>query len=185
MTPVCKRQNSVTYLQETKHGHLFARDKTRSPICKRQNSAWTLPSKNSQTMPPSGATVRNEVLWTAARSLSFTTPFPTVTWWWLPTEQRHGTAKILVVEADLGEGGSSFVEVYVPTTDFDAILDDPGDQLLLGDFNVPHPAWFSRTGDERTAARGEAVHGAINSLQLATLIRPLVSQPRASPPRQM
>ena len=86
-----------------------------------------------------------------------------------------------MVEADLGEGGSSFVEVYVPTTDFDAILDDPGDQLLLGDFNVPHPAWFSRTGDERTAARGEAVHGAINSLQLATLIRPLVSSAKGQP----
>ena len=40
-------------------------------------------------------------------------------------------------------------------------------QMVFGDFNAHYPSWFSRTGDDRAAASGEALDGAINSSQLA------------------
>ena len=55
---------------------------------------------------------------------------------------------------------------------FDALLMDRKDQMVLGDFNSHHPSWFSRTGDDRAAARGEA--------QLAA--RCCESRPSYSPP---
>ena len=39
-------------------------------------------------------------------------------------------------------------------TDFDSFLEDRGDQIVLGDFNVHQPSRFSRIGDDRTVARG-------------------------------
>ena len=42
-------------------------------------------------------------------------------------------------------------------TVFDALLEDRGDQMVLGDFNTHHPSWFSRTRDDRAAARREAL----------------------------
>ena len=47
-----------------------------------------------------------------------------------------------------------------------------------------HPSWFSRTGDDRAAARGEAFATVRNSL-LRTKISLLDSPPRTSPSRQM
>ena len=38
---------------------------------------------------------------------------------------------------------------------------------VLGDFNAHHHSWFSRIGDDRAAARVEAIDGAINSSQFA------------------
>ena len=63
----------------------------------------------------------------------------------------------------------TIVNVYIPPAsscprnyapDFDALLEDR-------DFNAHHSSWFSRTGDDRAAARGEALDGAVNSSQLA------------------
>ena len=38
--------------------------------------------------------------------------------------------------------------------------------MVLSDFNVHHSSWFSRTGDDRAATRGEALDEATNSSQL-------------------
>ena len=51
-------------------------------------------------------------------------------------------------------------------TDFDDLLEDRRDKMVLGDFNAHHPSWFSRTGDDWVAARGEALDEAVNSSQL-------------------
>ena len=89
----------------------------------------------------------------------------------------------------------TFVNVYIPPAssyprnyapDFDALLEDRGDQMVLGDFNAHHPSWFSRTGDDRAAARGEALDEAVNSSQLAVanqdLPTRLLSQGQPSSP---
>ena len=47
------------------------------------------------------------------------------------------------------------------------LVDRSRDQMVFGDFNAHYPSWFSRTGDDRAAARGETLDGAINSSQLA------------------
>ena len=39
--------------------------------------------------------------------------------------------------------------------------------MVFADFNAHHSSWFSRTGDDRVVARGEALDEAINSSQLA------------------
>ena len=54
----------------------------------------------------------------------------------------------------------------VPLPQFLVILVQ-GENMAFGDFNAHHPSWFSSTGDDRTASRGEALDGAINSSQLA------------------
>ena len=85
-------------------------------------------------------------------------------------------AEVLVVETDLGGTTLTFVNVYIPPAsscprnyapDFEALLEDRGDRMVLGDFSAHHPSWFSRTGDDRAAARGETLDGAVNSSQLA------------------
>ena len=50
--------------------------------------------------------------------------------------------------------------------DFEALLEDRRDQLVLGYFNAHHPSWFSRTGDERAVAREEELDKDVNNLQL-------------------
>ena len=95
------------------------------------------------------------------------------------------TAEVLAVETDLGRTTLSFVSVYISPAsscprncapDFDALLKDCGDQMVLGDFNAHHPSWFSRTGDDRAAAREEALDGAVNSLQLTVANQDLPSR---------
>ena len=75
-------------------------------------------------------------------------------------------AKVQTVKTYLGGTTLTFVNVHIPPAsswprnyapDFDALLEKRGDQMVLGDFNTHHPSWFSRTGDDRTAARGEAI----------------------------
>ena len=105
------------------------------------------------------------------------------------------TTEVLAVETDFGGTTLTFVNVYIPpessclrnyAPDSDALLEDRGVQMELGDFNVHHFSWFFRTGDDRAAARGEALDEAVNSSQLAvanqTKISLLGSPPRASPP---
>ena len=46
---------------------------------------------------------------------------------------------------------SSWPKDYAP--DFASLLMDRGDQMVLGDFKAHHPSWYSRTGDDRAAAR--------------------------------
>ena len=57
------------------------------------------------------------------------------------------TAEVLAVKTD--RGGT--------TLRFDALLEDRGDQMVLGDFNAHHPSWFSRTRDDRAAAQSSLV----------------------------
>ena len=73
--------------------------------------------------------------------------------------------------------------------DFDALLEDRGHQMVLGDFNAHRPSWFSRTGDDMAAARGEALDWVVNISQLAIanqdLPTQLPSQGQPSPPGDM
>jgi len=78
----------------------------------------------------------------------------------------------------LGGAELRIINVYIPpasgcppryATDFDCILEDHGDVLVMGDFNAHHPSWFSRTEDDRAAARGVALHDAISVSQCGTL----------------
>ena len=45
--------------------------------------------------------------------------------------------------------------------------------MVFGDFNAHHSFWFSRRGDDRAAARGETLDGAIYSSQLLVAIQDL------------
>ena len=73
----------------------------------------------------------------------------------------------MAVETDLGGARVpklTFVNAYDPrVTDFDALLEDRGDQMMLGDFNTYHLYWFSRQEMTMATAREEALYGAINS----------------------
>ena len=85
------------------------------------------------------------------------------------------TDELLAVENDLWGTTLTSVNVYITpssscprnyTPDFDTLHEDLGD----------HPSWFSRTGDDRASARGEALYGAINCSQLAVVNQDLPSQ---------
>ena len=54
-----------------------------------------------------------------------------------------------------------------PAPDFDVLCKDHGDQMVLGNFNIYYPSWFSKIRNDEAAAIGEALDRAINSLQLA------------------
>ena len=56
--------------------------------------------------------------------------------------------------------------------DFDALLEDCGEQMVLGDFKAHHPSWFTMPGNGRATARGEVLDWAINSSQLAVANHP-------------
>ena len=83
------------------------------------------------------------------------------------------TAEVLAVEADLGEGATlTFINVYVPSAsswprnyvpDFEAVLEDREDQMVLGNFNAHHTSWFPRKGNDRAAPRRDALDEAVNS----------------------
>ena len=105
-------------------------------------------------------------------------------------------AEVLAVKIDLGGTRLTFVNVYIPPAsscsrnyapDFDTLQEDHEDQMVLGDFNAHYPSWFSRTGDDTAAARGEALDRAVNSSQLAVANQDLPnnSLPRANPPCQI
>ena len=57
---------------------------------------------------------------------------------------------------------SSFLQNYAP--EFDSLLENFGDQMAFGDFNVHFPFWFFMTGDDRAVARGEVL--VVNSSQV-------------------
>ena len=85
-------------------------------------------------------------------------------WWWTCHSRHHSvlyrvpdgdilpyddTEEVLAVETDLGETTLTFVNVYIPTAtfwlrnygpDFDALLEDHGEQMVLRDFNAHHPS---------------------------------------------
>ena len=67
-------------------------------------------------------------------------------------------------------GGTTLTSVNVfitrrpPAHDFDELLVEPRDQMVFGDFNAHHLSWFSRTGDDRAAAKGEALDGVIRTV---------------------
>ena len=87
-------------------------------------------------------------------------------------------AEVLAVETDLGGTTLTFVNAYIPyprnyAPDFNALLEDHGDKMVLGDFNAHHPSWISRTGDDRAAANREAFNGAVSSSQLAVAYQDL------------
>ena len=74
--------------------------------------------------------------------------------------------EVLAVETDLGGTTLTFVNVYIPLGP-PAHGTTPQTLMVLGDFNAHHPSCFSRIGDDRAAASGEAFDGAVNSSQLA------------------
>ena len=67
---------------------------------------------------------------------------------------------------------------------FDALLEDHGNQMVLGDLNAHHPSWFSRTG-QRPEGRPSIGQSTVRNLLLGTEISLLDSPPSASPPRQI
>ena len=74
------------------------------------------------------------------------------------------TAEVLAVEAD---PSSSCPRNYV--SDFEALLEDRGDQMMLSDLKAHHPSWFTRTGDDNATTREEALDGAVNISQLTAV----------------
>ena len=113
-------------------------------------------------------------------------------WWWIvtlvqPCTQSQSvclmsTYSLMMTRRKVWQSRSTsgnnidLVNVHIPPAsscpwnyapDFDALLEDRGNQMVLGNLNANYPSWFSRTGDDRAAARGEALDRAINSSQLA------------------
>ena len=84
---------------------------------------------------------------------------------------NDATAGVLAVEAKLGGTTLNLNNVYAPRVVLprnfspysDALLEDHGDHMVLGDFNTHLPSWFSRKGDDRAAPRREALDETINS----------------------
>ena len=124
------------------------------------SSAWIFSSKSLRIMPASGMTTRTEV----GVACHPRPPLPPLqgAWWWHLTEWRY--YEVMAVEADLGGATRTFVNAYDPrVTDFEALLEDRGDQMMLGDFNTYRLSCFYRQEMTRATAREEALDGAINS----------------------
>ena len=137
-----------------------------SSVCKRPNSAWTLPSKSSQTMPPSGGTARSEAVVDLSLSwVSSTIPFPTR---WLADGNilpYNATMEVLVVEVDLRG------KQHWPLLMFSSLHRRPApgtmspilmpswrtveNPMVLDEFNANNLSWFSRTGG---SARWDGSH---------------------------
>ena len=108
-------------------------------------------------MPLSGVIAQPEAAVTLVHhSVPYRVPYSDI----LPDDD---TAEVLAVETILRGTTLTFVNVYIlPASscprncaiDFDALLEDRGDQMVLGDFNTHHPSRFSRTRDDRAVARG-------------------------------
>ena len=88
------------------------------------------------------------------------------------------TAETLLVTVTLEGGELHILNVYIPpatscpagyATNFDLLLRDRGDQLVMGDFNAHHDAWFSRTEDTRAEARGVALSEPVDASLLGVL----------------
>ena len=146
-----------------------------------------LPSDPVPHFYPSRASLSNP---SSASSSSVPLIFP-------PRCSAHfNTVKFLAVDRPQGDHTDFWQRVYPPSvflprnyaSDFDALLVDCGYQRVFGNFNAHHPSWFSRAKCDRAAVRGEAVDGAINSLQFSVANQKtslLASPPRAIPPRQI
>ena len=74
------------------------------------------------------------------------------------------TAKTQGVEVVVGGDSLRIINIYVPPAtscplgyapDFDSLLEDRGDQLVMGYFNAHHPSWYSRTEDEKQRKEGK------------------------------
>ena len=137
-----------------------------SPVCKR-------PYMSSQALPPSGGVARPEaVVVDSSISVSYRGPDGDIgtSWCW------HGRSS---GSWDWPRGNHIDLRqrVYFPRLllppklrlDFDSLLEDCGDQMVLGNFNTQNLSWSSRTEDDRAAARGEALVGVINSSQHAVM----------------
>ena len=113
--------------------------------------AWTIPSKSSQTMPPSEVTGHMEV--GVDLPLSSTTLFPFIVPdgdILLPNDDK---AAVLAVKADLGiwhwpllKSTSPYVILTLELWHwFWLPLEDCGNRMMLCNFNTHHPSWFSRS----------------------------------------
>ena len=73
----------------------------------------------------------------------------------------------------------TFVDVYIS---YHALLENRQDQMVLGDFDVHHPSWYSRTGNDSAAARGEALDTSQLAVVNLDLLTCLPSQGQISSP---
>jgi len=89
-----------------------------------------------------------------------------------------GVIELDGITMELNGSPTHIINIYLPPhsscppnyfPNFSQLLSFQDDSIILGDFNAHNPAWFSSTGDQTAANRGEALVEAINASDLCLL----------------
>ena len=178
-------KHCLVELQAFFHHHQYT--SCLSPVCKRPNSSWTPPSRCSQAMPPTDTIAHPEVVVVDLYSPPLC---PLHDAWWWHSGSSSSRDRLRGNHIDLCQCLNPScvllpLELLLPFL-MPFFMKDQGDQMVHGDFNTHHPSWFSRTWDDRAAARGESLEGwyTAHNLLLQTKFS-LLSFPWAIPPHQI